>query len=63
MRYRVDAADTVSVAVPAVEKSKDAEGKIQYEDVRLVDCLEALLSPETLEYACPSCGKSVYANK
>ncbi|KAL1706044.1 hypothetical protein EV121DRAFT_257779 [Schizophyllum commune] len=63
VRYRVDAADTVSVAVAAVEKSKDAEGKIQYEDVRLMDCLEALLSPETLEYACPSCGKSVYANK
>lgn len=63
VRYRVDGADTVSVAVPAMEKGKDAEGKVLYEDVALTSCFEALLSPETLEYSCPSCSKNVHAHK
>lgn len=63
VRYRVDGMDVVSVAVPAVEKSKDAEGKILYEDVLLWDCLGALLGVEALEYTCPSCAKKVIATK
>ncbi|EAU87111.2 ubiquitin carboxyl-terminal hydrolase 14 [Coprinopsis cinerea okayama7 len=63
VRYRNDTMDSVSVAVPAKEKSKDAEGKIEYEDVLLTSCLDALLSPEALEYSCPSCQKNVHALK
>jgi len=51
--------DVVSVAVPATEKGKDADGKVQYEEVELNRCLDALLGTEVLEYGCPSCGKSV----
>lgn len=55
--------DVVSVAVPANEKAKDADGKVIYEEVDLVACLEALLGTEALEYGCPSCGKGVHALK
>ncbi|KAF5371409.1 hypothetical protein D9615_009657 [Tricholomella constricta] len=65
VRYRVDAADVVSVAVPAVEveveAGKDEEGKTQYAEVQLTHCLDALLGSEALEYACPACGKDVHA--
>ncbi|RDB31082.1 Ubiquitin carboxyl-terminal hydrolase 14 [Hypsizygus marmoreus] len=74
VRYRTDAMDVVSVAVPAVEKSmdvdvdvegkdKDAERKTQYEDVQLTECLDNLVGVEALEYSCPACGKSVHALK
>lgn len=63
VRYRVDGTDVVSVAVPATEKSKDAEGKIVYEDVQLTDSLDSLLGVEVLEYTCPSCAKKVIAQK
>jgi ubiquitin carboxyl-terminal hydrolase 5/13 len=55
--------DVVSVAVPATEKGRDADGKVLYEDVQLLQCLDALLGTEALEYACPSCGKAVHALK
>ncbi len=61
VRYRVDNMDVVSVSVPAVEKGKDADGKTLYEEVQLWQCLESLLSVDALEYACPSCQKSVHA--
>jgi ubiquitin carboxyl-terminal hydrolase 5/13 len=63
VRYRVDGTDVVSVAVPAVEKSKDAGGKVSYEGVLLTDCLDSLLGVEALEYTCPSCAKNVIAQK
>lgn len=63
VRYRVDAMDVVSVAVPAHEKEKDADGKVIYAAVQLVQCLGALLNSEALEYACPHCQKSVHAIK
>lgn len=59
----MDNMEVVSVAVPAVEKHKDQDGKVFYEDVQLMDCLDSLLGLEALEYACPSCGKSVHALK
>ena len=61
VRYRVDSMDIVSVAVPATEQGKDADGKTLYEQVRLWECLESLLGSEALEYSCPSCNKSVHA--
>lgn len=63
VRYRNDNMDTVSVAVPAKERSKDDEGKIEYEEVYLTSCLDSLLSTEALEYGCPSCKKNVVALK
>ncbi|KAJ7600732.1 hypothetical protein C8J56DRAFT_911137 [Mycena floridula] len=63
VRYRVDNMDVVSVAVPAVEKGKDADGKALYQDITLMQCLESLLGTEALEYSCPSCSKPVNALK
>lgn len=63
VRYRVDTMDVVSVAVPAVEKGKDVEGKVLYEEVQLRQCLDSLLGNEALDYACPSCQQSVFAVK
>jgi len=63
VRYRTDQQDVVSVAVPAREKGKDAEGKVEWEDVGLWECIEALLGKEALEYGCPSCAKKVVALK
>lgn len=63
VRYRVDEADTVSVSIPAWEKGKTEDGKALYQDIRLWDCLEALLGNEALEYSCPSCSKNVTAIK
>lgn len=63
VRYRVDGMDAVSIAVPAKEKGKDAEGKVEWEDVQLEECLNALTSNEALEYGCPKCKKNVIAVK
>jgi ubiquitin carboxyl-terminal hydrolase 5/13 len=63
VRYRVDAMDVVSVAVPVQEKEKDADGKIIYTEVQLAQTLEALLGTEALEYGCPHCQKTVHAIK
>ncbi|KAL4263101.1 Ubiquitin carboxyl-terminal hydrolase [Pleurotus pulmonarius] len=63
VRYRVDNTDTVSVTIPAKEKSKDQDGKVTYEEVELWQCIESLLGTEALEYACPSCQKTVNALK
>jgi ubiquitin carboxyl-terminal hydrolase 5/13 len=63
LRYRVDPMDVVSVAVPAHEKGKDADGKVIYEEVQLTQCLEALLGSEALEYSCPHCRRTVHAIK
>lgn len=59
VRYRVDSQDSVSVPVPAREKSKGEEGKVIYEEVELKECLDALTADEALEYKCPSCSKNV----
>jgi len=61
VRYRTDTAEVLSVAVPAVEKGKNEEGKVIYEDVRLTDCVKGVLGKEGLEYSCPECKKSVNA--
>jgi ubiquitin carboxyl-terminal hydrolase 5/13 len=63
VRYRTDEQDSVSVPVAAVEKGKDADGKVLYESVRLEDCIEQALEPTELEYNCPSCKKTVTAVK
>ncbi|KAJ7709528.1 hypothetical protein B0H17DRAFT_228731 [Mycena rosella] len=61
--YRTDAMDVLSVPVPAIESGKDADGKTLYTPIPLVQCVEAVLSPEALEYGCPSCAKGVHALK
>ena len=63
VRYRVDAADVVSVPVPKREKGVDDEGKAQFGDVSLAECLDVLTGVEALEYTCPSCQKQVIAQK
>lgn len=63
VRYRNDELDTVSVAVPATEQSKDAEGKVTYREVLLTDTLDILTGDEGLEYSCPQCNKTVIAHK
>jgi len=44
-------------------KGKDADGKTLYHDVQLMQCLEALLGSEELDYACPSCTHNIQAVK
>lgn len=63
VRYRVDGMDVVSVPVHAHEKGKDAEGKTEWAEVQLEDCLNTLTGAEALEYACPKCQKNVIATK
>lgn len=63
VRYRVDSMDVVSVPVTAKEKGKDAEGKTEWEEIKLEDCLDAVTGVEALEYACPKCKKNVIATK
>lgn len=63
VRYRNDELDIVSVAVPATEESKDAEGKVTYRDVSLTNTLDILTGIEGLEYSCPQCNKTVVAHK
>ncbi|KIY53161.1 ubiquitinyl hydrolase [Fistulina hepatica ATCC 64428] len=63
VRYRIDGADVVSVAVPAVQIASTDE-KTVFEDVQLTSCLDALLSPEAIPgYNCPSCNRSTLAVK
>ena len=63
VRYRVDATDVASVPVPKREKGVDEDGKPQYEEVQLKECLDILTGVEALEYTCPSCQKQVLAQK
>ncbi|KAG8978502.1 hypothetical protein FRC05_010747 [Tulasnella sp. 425] len=68
VRYRVDSQDSISIPVPAKEKPPVVvEGgdppKVEYEPVELLQCLEAALGTEVLEYACPSCGTNVMLEK
>lgn len=63
VRYRVDGMDIVSVPVSAKEKGKDVDGKTEWEEVRLEECLGALTGAEALEYNCPKCKKNVVAIK
>jgi ubiquitin carboxyl-terminal hydrolase 5/13 len=63
VRYRVDAHDALSVAVPAREKGRDEDGKVLYEDVALTDCIEGVMGVETLEYKCPNCRRDVAATQ
>ena len=63
VRYRNDELDVVSVVIPAIEESKDAEGKITYRGVSLTDTLDILAGDEGLEYSCPQCKKTVIAHK
>ena len=61
VRYRNDELDAVSVAVPAIEESKDAEGKVVYRGVSLTDTIDILTGDEGLEYTCPQCNRTVVA--
>jgi ubiquitin carboxyl-terminal hydrolase 5/13 len=63
VRYRVDAHDVLSIAVPAQEKERDEEGKVLYEDVALTDCIDAVMGVETLEYKCSNCRRDVAATQ
>ena len=63
VRYRVDSQDVLSIPVPPREKGKDADGKLQYEDVLIGECLHAVTGPEALEYKCPRCQKQVVATR
>ena len=63
VRYRIDGMDVVSFPVPAREKGKDTDGKVEWEKVKLEECLGVLTGAEALEYACPKCNKNVIAIK
>ena len=63
VRYRVDATDVASVPVPKREKGVDEDGKPQYEEVQLKECLDIWAGTEALEYQCPACQKKVIATK
>ena len=68
VRYRIDSQDSVSIPVPAKEKpvvvpESGEPPKIEYEPVELVQCLEQFVAAEPLEYSCPSCSKTVTAQK
>ncbi|KAG6831536.1 hypothetical protein H0H87_004863 [Tephrocybe sp. NHM501043] len=64
VRYRTDSADVVSVPIDAREKGKDADGKVLYEDVELLRCIETMLGEEELEgYGCPKCARPTTAIK
>ena len=63
VRYRVDAHDVLSVAVPWREKGRDEEGKVLYDDVALTDCIDAVMGVEVLEYKCPTCRRDVAATQ
>jgi ubiquitin carboxyl-terminal hydrolase 5/13 len=63
VRYMVDPTDVVSVAVPAKEAGKDDEGKVKWEEIKVMDCLDALTAVEALQYHCPACAKDVIATK
>ncbi len=63
VRYRIDAPDVLSVAIPVKEKGKDNDGKTVYEDVQLSECIDGILGKEALEYSCPYCKKTVVAVK
>lgn len=52
-----EAADTSARGVQA------AGDKVEYEPVELRECLDVFTAPETLDYSCPSCKKSVQATK
>lgn len=61
--YKVDPADLASVPVPVRETGKDENGKTQYERIELESCFERLCEPETIDYSCAHCGKTVAAVK
>jgi ubiquitin carboxyl-terminal hydrolase 5/13 len=63
VRYRTEGADVLSIAVPAREKSKDADEKTIWHEVELEECLQALFGAEELEYRCPKCERDVGARK
>lgn len=62
--YKVDSADLASLPVEAVDLGVDAEGKKQWQAVKLEDCIDSLCATEQLsDYSCSSCQKKVAANK
>lgn len=66
VRYKVDSQDSISLAIPAKEVSRmeETEGQVkEYEPVELNTCLKLFTEPDGLEYKCPSCNKSVVAQK
>jgi len=66
VRYRTEEQDALSIPVPTkeLEKSMDVdgkEGKVEYEAVKIEDCLSILTGEQELEYKCPNCKKDVKA--
>ena len=66
--YKVDQADSLSLPVPAKEKevmlAENGTTPVkEYEGVALQHCLDLAMAPEALQYSCPSCKKSVVAQK
>jgi len=79
VRYRIDEQDAITIPVPAVEKPSaaapmDVDGadgkakasepvKVEYESVKVEECLDILTRADVIEYKCPSCNKAVSATK
>ena len=62
--YRVDAVDLASLPVEATELGMDEEGKKQWKEVPLQQCLDDLCAVEELaDYACSNCGRKLKAEK
>lgn len=50
-------------AAPALPASTNTEDKQEWEPVKLEECLKLLTNVTTIEYKCPKCDKTVFANK
>ena len=58
VRYTEEAVD-VGVGLPVPVRGTDGS----YEDVSLRESFDALVAPDTIQYTCPSCARSVTATK
>lgn len=62
--YKVDGADLASLPVEATDLGMDADGKKQFKQVMLEECLDSLCATERLtDYNCSNCQKKVTAEK
>jgi ubiquitin carboxyl-terminal hydrolase 5/13 len=62
--YKSEEVDLASLPVDAVELGVDGDGKKQWKEVQLLECLDQLCSIEELaDYSCGNCGKKVNAQK
>ena len=67
VRYRTEVQESIGLSVPIVPKKDkmavdgEEKGKVEYEQVEIMRCLENLTSPTEVEYKCPLCAKNVTA--